>query len=1227
MPILMTEPRTVALYDNLNLAGPMGYQFSYIGTAGTTLTIRGTAQMRTSVAFEGSFQGIQIDPSAYRSHVEISSTGRFSIMTTNPDNVYVQGLVDFGIGSSLTNAGVFEVYGRTFVTGIEGVISEFALYNSGRITVHGDIRAIGVDLAGSGRVMNSGLIEVYCPRLAIGVSIDTGNPGVPVDGVMINGGGIIADAGPGGQSIGVLTSQEGLPHLTRFVNAGLISADIAFYVAENSDADSYATHQSLINMGVIEGDVIMGRGDDDVVNSGRMTGDIDLGDGRDLFDARYSRTAAGLVFGGSGNDTFQGGIGADVFYGELGEDVIFGGDGDDFIDGGRDGDVIDGGEGWDTLSFTSAYGGVVVDLVLGEATGSGRDLVTGIEAVIGSRYADTLKGAETSDLLQGENGSDVLEGRGGDDVLIGGAGADTLTGGAGADSFIFSIGDGADVITDFIAAGGRDRLMIHGYAGYRELRQEGSDTLVILSDTDTIRLTGIVATSLTAVDLVFNPEAIATSSGGFGPGNLPLLRETLYVHAGEALAFIDTELPPVTLTMEIIPFEFTIRPSVYNAGLISDLSTGTTRGALGVFAYPQGLAFNGSIIVNAESGVIRAHSTSQMQAIGIGGLYNSGEVYNAGRIEVRSDGGDAYGLDTEVRTLVNSGVIDVHAAASGVGARAAARSTFFNSGDIIVHGGDSILSAATTGIISYAALVTNTGRIVVTEGTADGFSIGVNLTRLIGDSVILNSGLIEADQVIYELTSRHQANATRIFNTGEMRGAVSLTYGRSEVHNAGLITGETSLFDGDDYFDGRTGRQGAVFGGEGIDTLLGGAASDRLDGGADSDFLYGGGGVDQMTGGTGADTFGFGVGDGHDVITDFAVGSDVIHLFGYGSWLSISQDGADAVITLSATDSLRLSGVLASTLSSANFVFNATPPAPGASFPTIPTAPAIPAMPAPALPAGGQLGTAAADTLTGGNGVDRLFGQAGDDDLSGGGGNDILRGGDGNDTLRGGTGDDDIDGGAGRDILIISGPRARSILLQDGDGFLLKGPEGYDRLRGIEEIRFSDGQVLTLSSQGWTDRDTFDGDGRHVLPGLPFDLKSDAPRVLPHRPDKGMVDPHLQDTEPEILPGPADGDFLLGNSDSGPLVVPWPDDVFVVGAKGYDGPEVLPGFECWEPISSKVFDGPEILPQPSGLEVARTDHMALFPRWSGQMLTVDDQGCVVDHYARGAGWSSDGCSF
>jgi Ca2+-binding RTX toxin-like protein len=66
-----------------------------------------------------------------------------------------------------------------------------------------------------------------------------------------------------------------------------------------------------------------------------------------------------------------------------------------------------------------------------------------------------------------------------------------------------------------------------------------------------------------------------------------------------------------------------------------------------------------------------------------------------------------------------------------------------------------------------------------------------------------------------------------------------------------------------------------------------------------------------------------------------------------------------------------------------------------------------------------QLGSAAADTLTGTAGNDGLFGLEGNDTLMGGAGSDGLSGGAGADWLDGGAGADRLGGGAGDDTFIV----------------------------------------------------------------------------------------------------------------------------------------------------------------------------------------------------------------
>jgi len=127
--------------------------------------------------------------------------------------------------------------------------------------------------------------------------------------------------------------------------------------------------------------------------------------------------------------------GADILEGRGGSDMLIGGAGDDLLDGGAGGDSLDGGDGSDTARYFFSAAAVSISLIAGTASGGHAegDVLTSIENLIGSDFADILVGNGAANLLNGGRGNDRLDGGDGDDMLIGGRGADALFGGAGTD--------------------------------------------------------------------------------------------------------------------------------------------------------------------------------------------------------------------------------------------------------------------------------------------------------------------------------------------------------------------------------------------------------------------------------------------------------------------------------------------------------------------------------------------------------------------------------------------------------------------------------------------------------------------------------------------------------------------------------------------------------------------------------------------------------------------------
>jgi Ca2+-binding RTX toxin-like protein len=215
------------------------------------------------------------------------------------------------------------------------------------------------------------------------------------------------------------------------------------------------------------------------LSEGSALGDGALGDPDAVEGLRGVEGAVGTPFG-------------DVMIGDSGPNTFAGSGGSDRLRGGR---------GLDVANYEFAAGSVRIDLAAAHARGAdGRDVLVGIEDIIGSAFDDQLLG---------DGGNNEIAGLGGDDLMDGrGSPLDTL-------SYAFApVGVTVDVRLGAAFGEGNDTL-----AGFE--RVSGSplgDTLVGDDDADTLHGLGGADT----VEGGGGPDLLATHGGNDellgGPG-------------------------------------------------------------------------------------------------------------------------------------------------------------------------------------------------------------------------------------------------------------------------------------------------------------------------------------------------------------------------------------------------------------------------------------------------------------------------------------------------------------------------------------------------------------------------------------------------------------------------------------------------------------------------------------------------------------------------------------
>ncbi len=341
------------------------------------------------------------------------------------------------------------------------------------------------------------------------------------------------------------------------INHGLIVGD-NFAFTSSSVADE------LLNTGTMWGRIGMRDGDDEVTNQGTIIGNVELGAGNDTFDARGG-AVDGEVQGGIGDDTYivsedsvsiveavgegfdtveafvdytlsdnlealdlrgsedlvgtgnalgntmTGNVGSNTLKGKTGNDVFISSKGDDrFV----------GGAGADGVNYQALKKNVVVRLDEKMALAQGTDTLikienaftgTGNDLLVGNGKDNLLFSGEGDDVLEGKGGADTLFGDVGEDILTGGRGDDQLFGGGDNDTFIFSDGDGVDLVGDFDENSNAEKIDLSGVSSitkFRDLKnnhltQDGADAVIDAGSGDEITLANVMIDDLNKGDFIF----------------------------------------------------------------------------------------------------------------------------------------------------------------------------------------------------------------------------------------------------------------------------------------------------------------------------------------------------------------------------------------------------------------------------------------------------------------------------------------------------------------------------------------------------------------------------------------------------------------------------------------------------------------------------------------------------------------------------------------------------
>jgi len=653
--------------------------------------------------------------------------------------------------------------------------------------------------------------------------------------------------------------------------------------------------------------------------------------------AGYTLKASGAwireIYGTSGADTITGTDANETINGRTGADVLTGLGGDDiYYLNNKDAQVIEAFDGG-------------IDTIVASISYTLPDHVENLTAASGSSWT----------ALTGNALPNIITGNAYTNIITGGTGNDILTGGGGTDTFVFSRGDGSDIITDFRAGSGSGnviQLNDFRFSTFAEVQaamtEVGDDTYIALSEFETLVLRNVTANDLVASNfklLAELPQSGATKIWQVG------WEATSAVYGTSSNERFETSAP------------VTYGGKGDDTYLISDSTHAiveyANEGIDSVDAYVSYV-----LSANIENLALKAEGIS-----GTGNELANRIVGTSGSETINGKGGNDWisgGAGNDTFLYEKGSGYDTIADFAGQQAGGSERDKLVLSG------------------YDISAYLTNVGDIwtVHYSGGTDTFRL-VGVTALRGDDYIFITSLEDGlagipasdGQLIRGNDDANVLNGTSGADHIQGGGGSDYIYGgrgvdtlNGQLGNDILYgnDGEDTLYgeEGDDILHGGNGND-QISGGIGSDMLYGEEGDDFLDGGVGNDIIYGQTGRDLLHGGEGDDSIYGGTDDdrifgelGNDLLYG-EIGDDIID----------GGDGDDKIYGQVGNDSI--------------------------------------------------YGGSGNDSIYGGDGNDIIYGNDGNDTIYGGEGIDTINSSDGDDYIRGGTGNDILTGGLGADKFVF----------------------------------------------------------------------------------------------------------------------------------------------------------------------------------------------------------------